>query len=132
VDYQIKFDAKRRLVLLAYQGDLTDSSFLGGFLALSAFAEANPLEGGVVDTSNVSAAKISSGTIRRIVDYPAISPGKPRAFAAPQNVVYGMARMLQMYREMQGVEMDVCRSRGEALELLAVRSPEFGTVDWRP
>ncbi|HML18913.1 MAG TPA: hypothetical protein VK419_17900 [Bryobacteraceae bacterium] len=128
--YRIKFDAKHRVVLLAFQGVVTDSSIFDALSALSAFiTTALPVEGGIVDFSGIQEIRLSRQFVRNFVtSRPPILPEKPRVFVAPRPDIYGLARMFQLHREMTGYVMGVVRTMDDAWRYLQLQSPEFQPV----
>ena len=129
VGYRIEFDATHGMARILYEKDLTDSSLLEGFLSFAAFAEDRPLDGFIVDFSEVVEPSISAAGLRSISSRPPVAPGKPRALVAPQDVMYGMCRMFQIHRDgTDSNPVTVVRTLAEALEFLGVESYCFTPV----
>ncbi len=128
MDYELKFDAKQRIVLLAFFNDLTEASYLAGFRAGVAFIRANPPEGVIVDFSNIREFGLSSAFVRMIADLPEVLT-KPRVVIAPQKVVFGMVRMFQILRESNNAGYPaLVESMDEALKLFGWNAFEFTPV----
>lgn len=128
MDYELQFDAERRITLLAFHNDLTEASYLAGFSACLAFLRANPVEGLLLDFSDIGEFGLSSSFVRMIADLPEITT-KPRVVIAPQKVVFGMVRMFQLLRESNATGYPaLVESMPEALNLLGFDSLEFAPV----
>jgi hypothetical protein len=129
MDYRIEFEAKRRIVLLTFQNDLTESSFSAGFFAAAAFAETHAVEGVITNLSEIGELVVSGDRVRTFVDsYPAIAPSKRRVVVAPRDDAYGIARMFQIYRQASDTGLQVVRSMDEALNFMGLDSPVFEPI----
>lgn len=129
VDYRIEIEAKRRIVLITFQNDLTESSFTAGFFAAAAFAETHPVGGVITNLSEIRELVVSGDRVRTFVDsYPAIAPSTPRVVVAPRDDTYGIARMFQTYRASSDTGLQVVRSMDEALKFLGLDSPVFEPI----
>lgn len=129
-DYRIEFDAKNRILLLTFQNEVTESSFLAGVSAATDFVMAShPIEGAIVDFSEIRELHLIPSFIR---DYARLDlqalPWKPRVIVAPQPAVFGMARMFQTLTEGTLYVIGVVKTMDEAWSLLKLQSPEFKPV----
>jgi hypothetical protein len=128
LDFELQFDAERRIILIAFHNDLTEASYLAGFSACLAFLKANPVEGVILDFSDIREFGLSSSFIRMIADLPEVTT-KPRVVVAPQKVVFGMVRMFQLLREGNASGYPaLVETMPEALELLGFDSLQFAPV----
>lgn len=128
MDYELKFDSERRILLLVFHNDVTEASYLAGFAAGVAFLKTNPAEGVILDFSDIRDFGLSSSFVRMIADLPEITT-KPRVVIAPQKVVFGMVRMFQMLRESNAASYPaLVESMPEATKLLGFDSLAFAPV----
>ena len=63
MDFELQFDAERRIILIAFHNDLTEASYLAGFAAALAFLKANPeianrIEKAIRENSGIIAERI--------------------------------------------------------------------------
>lgn len=134
MDYWLEFDAQHRIVLLAFQNDVTEGLLLDADSALAAFAKDNPsISGGIFDFSRVRALHVSGISVRKLVESrPVNLPGRHRAIVAPGAAVFGYSRMFQILRELAGDHLiSVVRSMPEAWHFLGLDSPQFRVLDSR-
>ena len=70
----------------------------------------------LLDVTQVTKLEIGSEDVRRIAESDSFSPNPRLAIVATSSLVFGMARMFQIFREMKGEEKTrVFRDRDEAL-----------------
>lgn len=128
MDHELQFDSQRRIFLLAFHNDLTEASYLAGYSAALAFLKANPVEGAILDFSDIRDLDLSSSFIRMLADLPELT-NKPRVVIAPQKVVFGMVRMFQLLRRSNaGSYPALVKSMAEAVKLLGFDSLEFAAA----
>jgi hypothetical protein len=111
-----EIDKERRLITSTASGVITlpevwahqqrletDPDFDAGFAQL-------------LDVTQVTKLELSSDDVRRVADSNSFSPNPRVAIVATSSLIYGMARMFQIFREMKGEEKTrVFRDRDEAL-----------------
>jgi hypothetical protein len=126
MDYVVDLDPAHMVLRITVTTTaVTDESFRDIYQSLARLA-LGPYAP-ILDLSQVVDFRVSSKTIRA---FAAISPavraaGKHRVVVAPQPVVYGLFRMLEMLRDSMGVEVQVVHSLDEAYELLEVTPEDF-------
>ncbi len=86
------------------------------------------------DLRSVDRIDMSTAAIRALAKTAVFDPGARRAFLAPVDAHYGLARMLQAFSELEGSEIGVFRTVAEAAAWLnvpeeAVGAPEPGAQD---
>jgi len=69
------------------------------------------------------AAHISSDMIRRVAQYNPWPSTIRRVFVSPQEVIFGLLRMYQVFADLDAEHFFVARSTEEALEWLALHPP---------
>jgi hypothetical protein len=127
--FVMEFDAKNNILRGALEGRVTDTILLDCYWAAARYAASHPPCRGLWDFSKVSDFDVSSDTIRQVVETPPIiRSGYMRVAVAPQDLLFGMMRMLQILSEKTRPELHVVRTMDEAYRLLLVESPAFSPV----
>lgn len=128
----LSVDSLDRFVVVRYEGVVTDQLLVdtlqrgGKWLARHA-----PLSG-VIDFTAVVRFEVTANTIRRLALSPAYIPdGYLRIAVAPQDEIYGMSRMFELWGGHIPERLHVVRTIGEAYKLMGVENPELVPVlDW--
>ena len=127
--FVMEFDAKNNILRGALEGRVTDTILLDCYGAAARYAASHPPCRGLWDFSKARDFDVSSDTIRQVVKTPPIiRSGYLRVVVAPQDLLFGMMRMLQILSEKTRPELHVVRTMDEAYRLLLVESPEFVPV----
>jgi len=134
--FQLHVDHANRIILLSVDGDLTDRVLLEGYAALRSCFEYYGACDCIVDYSRLTAVSISSQGVRYLADRRPIYPMDCLQFnVAPQNEMYGMARMFQLLSSDSRPNFRVVHTLEEALEMIGVKSPTFTRIapaPWQP
>ena len=78
----------------------------------------------LLDFSEASeAAHISSDMIRRVAQHNPWPPTTRRVFVSPQEVIFGLLRMYQVFADLDSEHFFVARSTADALAWLALHPP---------
>jgi hypothetical protein len=127
--FSTEFDAENKILRLSVHGDVTDQLLLDGHAFLEACcARLGPCHC-IVDYTAAGKIKISSAGIRHLASKPPIFPMDCLVLnVAPDNVMFGMARMFQSMSETR-TNFRVVRTIQEALDLINVESPNFSPVE---
>jgi hypothetical protein len=126
----LHFDAKNNLLIQSYQGPLTDTALVEGCLQTEKYFASHPPSRIITDFTNVTSTDVSSHTIRALASAPPKVPiGFERLLVAPQNALYGVARMFQILVEKTSPDLGIVRSMAEAHRLLGIESAGFSAVD---
>jgi len=81
---------------------------------------------GILDLTQVPAFPISSNTVRVLAALePAIPAERRRVIVAREAVMYGLARMFELIRDLMGGQFQVVRSLEDAYDMLGVRPEDF-------
>jgi|ERR1022692_1932016 hypothetical protein len=127
--FMMEFDAKNDILRVTLEGLLTGAILLDGYAAMTRYMASHPSCRSIVDTSAVSKFEVSSNAVRQMAGAPPVSPtASMRVFVAPQDSVYGMARMFQILTEKTRPNFHTARTIDEAYRLLGVESPTFVPV----
>ena len=113
-------DRERRLVLSTISGELTMGDIVGHQTALTQDAAFNPTFNQLADFTQVKKVSLSSEEIRTAASRSIFSRGSRRAFVAPTAELFGLSRMFEAYRALEGGEevLQVFKDKGEALRWL--------------
>jgi hypothetical protein len=122
----IEFDAKNNIVRGTLEGRVTDAILLDSYGIAARYAASHLPCRGIWNFSDVPNFDVSSDAIRQMVGRPPIiTTGYMRVIVAPQDMPFGMMRMLQILSVETRPELHVVRTMDEAYRLLLVESPEF-------
>ena len=126
-----EFDAKNGILLCRFQGKATDDSFKDFFRVGAEYAVRTRPSAGIVDLSGVTAFMVSTQTIHELAKWPPVlrSSDLRRVVIAPSPETYGLMRMFEMEGEATRPNIHVVRTEQEAWAILAVRNPQFKSLD---
>ena len=120
---EIRIEPAKGLRHAVARGKLTDRDLLEAWGDAIADPEWDPALDSLVDMSPVESFEVTPAGAQRLADVMAMCskeppPGaKPRvAFVAPTDIAFGVCRVYETYRELQGAAAHffVCRSQAEA------------------
>jgi hypothetical protein len=121
-----EFDAINRVVCWRLQGEITEDFFFESLQLVAAILADTSPKSGIIDLSQVTSFRLSTGIIERVADSKPIFPSSlPRVIVAPADHVYGLARMFSVLSQDTRPNTHVVRTIDEAYELLQVKEPEF-------
>jgi len=120
-DYTI--DPVRRLVISRAYGILTQAESSGLYDALESDPEFDPAFRQICDLTDVTDLHASADHLRALAEDLAFRRTSRRAFVAPSDFFYGLARMLETYIELEGGDVGVFRTLAEAEAWLAEAGP---------
>jgi|SRR5208283_4458604 len=109
----------QRLVVLTFDGptDVPELERIGSLIL--AHPDFEPSFSQIIDCSGVTGVNFSPDTIREVIrGEKTFSPTSKRVIIAPQDHIYGLARMAQAFAEKTLPNLMVVRSMAEALEVL--------------
>lgn len=122
----IELDAASLVLRFTVEGPLTYATLIAGYAELARVAKLYPGCRGIIDFSLVSEYDLSPDLLRQLAkSAPAIPAGRDRVVVAPQDYVYGMARMFAILGEQTRPELHVVRTMREAFSILGIQSPQF-------
>ena len=131
MSHRIEFDGKQKILRIAFDGDVTEASFLEAISAVIEFLKKIQILGRVTDFTNAGQVLLSGEFLRKLAMSDLFEPNAAeinRVIIAPQPATFGLARMFQMYRESSGNAPKVVRDMDEALRALGVASVHFRPV----
>ena len=111
-----EIDKERRLITSTASGVITLPEIWAHQEKLDKDPDFDPSFAQLLDVTQVTKLKLSSEDVRRVAESNSLSTNPRLAIVATSSLVYGMARMFQIFREMKGEEKTrVFRDRDEAL-----------------
>jgi hypothetical protein len=111
-----EIDKERRLITSTASGVITLPEIWAHQEKLDKDPDFDPSFAQLLDVTQVTKLKLSSEDVRRVAESNTLSTNSRLAIVATSSLVYGMARMFQIFREMKGEEKTrVFRDRDEAL-----------------
>lgn len=111
---EFRVDRSLRLVRSSASGKLTENESLQHYARLRADPSFQPTFRQLCDLRAVTDIEASVPFLQELARTSTFAPGAKRAFVAPTDLYYGLARMLQMFGELEGSEIGVFRTMEEA------------------
>lgn len=125
----LSFDAVSRIMLVAFDGVLSEVGYMAAYDALDGFIATHGPCSSIVDFSAVERFELSTKFARRIGEMrPAIPKGMQRVVVAPQPAIFGTARVVSALRDGTGGEVMVVKTMAEGLAVFGLRTPVFVPV----
>lgn len=130
MNYEFAYDSGIRLLRITFRGDLDDKNLFEATQKLREVGERIHPEKVLSDFSGVTSLGISSETVHSLANLrPIFTPSVTQVIFAPQDHVFGMARMFQAISAEQRPGLQVVRSLAEAYRLLGIgEDPHFETL----
>jgi hypothetical protein len=126
---RFEFDYGHKILLVLFEGDMRDAeAFTIKAKVVSYMERLRPLAG-IADLSGVKTFDVSGQTMRTVARQPPHPEEIPRFIVAPQDHVFGMARMYELTETKTEGKMHVVRSREQALETMGVKDAKFEPVE---
>jgi hypothetical protein len=128
---RVEFDPANKILLLHFEGQVTDESVAEFYRAIRKYWTAADASMGIVDFSSVIEFALSSNRIRQLAQQEPCMPdatSRPRVIVAPKTHVFGLARMFQILGEPARPRLSVVHTLDEALAALGIQSPHFGPL----
>jgi hypothetical protein len=130
--FRFEFDSANRILLLRFEGPLTNESLVEAYKAIRKYSTATDAKAGIWDFSSVTEITVASEVVRALAKQEPAMPGAtilPRFIVAPATHVFGIARMFQLVGERTRPLLTVVRGMDEALTALGVQSPHFEPLE---
>jgi hypothetical protein len=114
-------DTQLPLVYTVFSGDVNNADFVEHLRSLRADPRFDSSMPELVDLRGVTAVSVTSAMIPASARWPLHSPYARRAVVAPTDLLYGLARMYQSYRDDTGqAQLQIFRTLPPALEWLGL------------
>jgi hypothetical protein len=127
MNYRIDLDPAHSVICLTVTAETVDLQLAEDvYDRLTRIASRGGPYAAIFDLSGVRRSTVPAEAIRDFAHRaPAVPEGRARVEVAKEPSVYGLARMLQLYRDFMGGQFHVVHSLQEAYEILGVRSEDF-------
>ena len=129
VPQQFDFDSTHGIVRGRIEGRVTDADLRNMYRKAAAmYAKLGAkMSGAITDFSAVTAFEVSAQTVLEMANLDPALPDqkKIRVIIAPKPVIFGMARMFEMFGERTRPNLHVVRTEQEAWAILGVWNPKF-------
>jgi len=130
--YQFEFDPENKILLLRFEGRLTDELVSELYWAIRKYSTLTDASAGIWDLSPVTEFAVSSEFIRDLADRePAMrDPANRRRFlVAPAMLGLAISRMFEIAVEHENPKFRIVLSLNEALAAIGVQSPHFEPLE---
>jgi hypothetical protein len=129
--FRFEFDAEHKILLMRFEGPLTDESLTDVYRAIRMYATATDANAGIWDFSSVTKFAVSSEFVRYIGRLEPVAPNltRRRFIVVQHSLAYGLARMFQIIGEPRNRRLKVVYSLDEALTALSTPSPRFEPLE---
>jgi hypothetical protein len=128
--FRFEFDPAHRILGIRFWDRVTEDD-LSYFYRMSALlvGSLDPASA-VIDFSDVTSFDSSAQFMKRLAALPPAMPRaeRPRIVVAPQDEVFGLARLFEMAGEATRPNFHVVRSTREAWAILGVEEPRFKAI----
>ena len=116
---QVTVEASQRLVISTFSGDLTDADILGVASLIRAHPDFDPSFSEILDFSGVTTASVSTSAVQEVSRRASnFNLASLHVMIAPQDVIFGLARMSEVFAEKTRPNAVAVRSMEEAREFL--------------
>ena len=126
--YQFQFDAGNKILLLRFEGRLTDEEASELYWAVKKYSTATDASAGIWDLSATTEFALSPECIRGLSDRAPAMPDatrRPRFLVAPATFGHGMSRMVEIAQGPKNPRFRIVLAMHDALAALGVQSPHF-------
>lgn len=127
--FRFEFDDEHKILLVLGEGEIRDPDVLSINGVIASYVERLHPAAGISDLSAVTKFEVSAESMRTAAQRPPYPKGTPRFVVAPQDHLYGMARMYELSETKSGGTLRIVRNRQQALDALGVKDPEFKPVN---
>jgi hypothetical protein len=116
---RVTIDVSQRLVISTFSGELTDADLLSVYFLVRALPGLDPSFSEILDFSGITVATVSTSAIQEAARRPSnFNPASIHVIIAPQDHLFGLARMSQVFAEKTRPNVVVVRTISEAREFL--------------
>ncbi len=125
--YGFEFDQANKILLLRFDGQLTEILYVEAYAAAQRHWAATDAQMGIIDFSPVTDIALTNEFLRQLAISEPIGDAtkQPRVVVAPSDLQFGLARMFQIMGERTRPLLHVVRTMNEAFATLGVQSPHF-------
>ena len=129
VDYELAYDSKDRVLLIAMGRTVTKASAAAAQDFVQQFIAAEGPHSIIADLSAVERGEIPGYFVRSLASTPSAIPlEKWLVLVAPQTLIYGLSRMFHLWRN-EAANHKIVRTLEEGYALLGVKAADFQAID---
>lgn len=122
----LSFDEANRVLRINFDGIVTDDVLLDHYDEARRWISVHGYAAQLTDFSSVTSFEVTSEGVRKLARKPPLAPDPfLRVVVAPQEIMYGMARMFEGVANETRSSIHVVRSREDALKVLGIATPNF-------
>ena len=124
--FHFEYDAANKIFAVRMHGTITDTIFKACYAETPRHVQGREVRAALTDLSDVERYDVSASAVRDVSRLPPLFPDPtPRWVVAPQDHVFGMARMFQMTSPGGRDMLHIVRSTGDVYSALGVTTPHF-------
>jgi hypothetical protein len=128
--FYLGYDEEKQVLLAQFTGVITDSILLGRYQQMREWHDNHGLCGSISDFSGVTDFKVTGKAIRRLASNTPLVPANfLRVLVAPQDDIFGLARMFEMAGSAMGNRLDIVRNTDEAYKMAGITKPNFRSIE---
>ncbi len=130
--YHFEFDPENKILLLRFEGRLTDNLIPELYWATRKYSIATDARVGIYDFSAVTDFALSPEMILDLANRQPAMPDaarRPRFIVAPATLGMGLSRLIELTTSDRSPLLKIVLSADEALAAVGVQSPHFETLD---
>ncbi|MEW6734287.1 MAG: hypothetical protein AB1489_23375 [Acidobacteriota bacterium] len=121
-------DKSTRLIVITFQGVVTEQEIAADRERLAEDPEFNPAFSQLLDFRRVKQLHLSYSTVSKIAQSSIFHPGIKKAFLAPTDLTYGFSRMYELLSDQLNQQVQVFRQPSQALQWLGI-APDAITLE---
>lgn len=124
VGVQVTIDVSQRLVISTFSGEISDAEILGVRSLIRSHPDFDPNFSEILDFSAVTAASISASAVQEASQRASnFNLTATHVVIAPQDLIFGLARMAEVFAQKSRPNGVVVRSMEEARKILRLEKP---------
>ncbi len=130
--YHFEFDPENKILLLRFEGRLTDNLIPELYWATRKYSIATDARVGIYDFSAVTDFALSPEMILDLANRQPAMPDaarRPRFIVAPATLGMGLSRLIELTTSDRSPLLKIVLSADEAFAAVGVQSPHFETLD---
>lgn len=124
--FYFEYDASKRIFAVRMHGTITDTVFKACYTETPRHVQGREIRAALMDLTGVERYDVSAAAMRDVSRLSPLFPDPtPRWVVAPQDHIFGMARMFQMTSPAGRDMLHIVRSMAEAYAALGIMTPHF-------
>jgi DNA-binding NarL/FixJ family response regulator len=130
IHFQFEFDPKSKILHGKFNGQLTSASIRDYCRTAASLWAATDFRGSAIDLSGVTSVDVTLDAIHELAAASPVDPvaSRPRVIVAPNDQIFGLARMFQMTGKATRPNLRVAQNARQVFALLGVTTPHFKPI----